>query len=168
MPDGFTLYESRAICRFLSALFSLPYVPPPSDLKARALFDQAEGAEAGHFSPAADAVSYERFTKGIMGLEADEKKVAEARGRMGAHVYVLEGLLGAQEYMAGMGISLVDICYIVLLDRLRNCGERELVSGRKNMNAWWERCLGRPAVREFLDGLLSLEDIKKRVAAVKS
>src|ERR1700735_2670538 len=98
MPDGFTLYESRAISKFLAAQFGLPYVPSPSDLKARALFDQAEGVEVSHFSPSADMISYERFAKPVMGLETDEKRVGEARGRLEAHFDVLERILGGQAF----------------------------------------------------------------------
>jgi glutathione S-transferase len=167
MADGFTLYESRAINKFLAAQFGLPYVPSLSDLKARALFDQAEGVEVSHFSPSVDTISYERFAKPVMGLETDEKRVGEARGRLEAHFDVLEGILGGQAFIAGKGFSLVDICYVVMVDRLRNCGEGELVSGRKNLSAWWARCLERPAVKKFLEESLTLEDIKKRVAAAK-
>jgi glutathione S-transferase len=168
MPDGFTLHESRAICKFLAAKYDLPYVPPPSDLVARALFDQAEGAELSSFSPSADAISYEKFAKPVMGMPTDEARVGKARRRLEGHFDVLEGILGGQKFMAGKEFSLVDICYVSMVDRLEKCGEEGLVRERKNVSAWRERCLGRPPVKKFLDGLLTLEDIKRRLAAVKS
>jgi glutathione S-transferase len=167
LPDGFTLYESRAICKFLAAKYSLPYIPPAEDLAARALFDQAESIEATLFTPAADSISYERFAKATMGLQSDEARVGEARKRLEAAFGVMEGVLGGQEWMAGREFSMVDVCYVIIVERLRGCGEVGLFSG-ENVSAWWERCLGRPRVREFLGSLLSLEDIKKRLAAART
>lgn len=168
MPDGFTLYESRAICKFLSTTYSLPYLPAASDLHARALFDQAEGAEACHFAPAAGAMSFEKFLKPILGMEPDEGAVEAKRKELVRHLDVLDGILGAQEFMVGSGFGLVDIFYLPFVDRLMKCGEGELVTERKNVNAWWERCMERLAVKKFLGGLLSLEDAKKKINTRKS
>src|ERR1700730_6213349 len=146
MPDGFTLYESRAICKFLTAHLGLPYLPPASDSKSRALFDQAESAEACHFCPAAGAISYQKFLKPIVGQETDEVLVDTKRKELERHLDVVDGILKGQEYMVGRSFGLVDIFYILMVDRMMQCGLGELVTNRPNVEAGWERCMGRPAV----------------------
>ena len=47
--DGFTLYESRAICRYLNAKFAGALVP--TDLQQRARMDQWLTGEQFNFSP---------------------------------------------------------------------------------------------------------------------
>jgi glutathione S-transferase len=49
-PDGFTLYESRAICRYLTKKYSFPLMPSESDHEATALFDQAQSEEMQYFA----------------------------------------------------------------------------------------------------------------------
>jgi glutathione S-transferase len=168
MSDGFTLYESRAICKFLAAKYALPYLPPPSDLVARALFDQAESAEACHFSSTAGVISFEKFVKPSIGLGTDALVVDAKRKELESHFDVVDKILAKQEYMAGDSFGLVDIFYIPMVDRLAKCGEGNLVEGRKNVSAWWERCVGRLAVKKFLAEQSSLEDVKRKLMASKA
>lgn len=70
--------------------------------------------------------------------------------------------------MAGNNYTLVDIYHIPMVQRLLVCGNGNLVSDRRNVNAWWERCLSRPAVKKYIDEVPTLEAIKKRLAASKS
>lgn len=63
--DGFVLYESRAICRYLAAEYpngrgrSLL----PSESKARALFEQAVSVEQANFDVSARALAGETHYK---------------------------------------------------------------------------------------------------------
>lgn len=166
--DGFTLYESRAICKYLAAKYNYPLLPPLSDLIARAVFDQAESAEASYFSPSAGAISFEKFAKPLMGLTADEEVVAQERQKLQEYFNIIDEILTRQEYLAGNDYSLVDIYHIPLVERLFACGDGDLISERGNVNAWWQRCLSRLAVKKYVDETPSLEDIKKRLAASKS
>ena len=53
-PNGFTLYESRAICNHLARKYNFSLVPAESDVEATALFDQAQCVEMLYFAePAA-------------------------------------------------------------------------------------------------------------------
>ena len=101
------------------------------------------------------------------GCPADESRVEEERRRLEAAFGVLEGVLWGQEFMAGDGFRVVDVCYLIMVHRLRGCGELGLVSG-VNVGAWRERCLGREGVRRFLGESLTLEDIRKRLAAART
>ncbi len=165
--DGFTLYESRAICKYLATKYNFRLLPPSTDLVSRALFAQADSAESSYFSPHAGATSYEKFAKQLMGLPTDEGAVARERKKLEEYFDILDDILSRQKYSAGDVFSLVDIYHIPLVERLFQCGDGDLVTERKNVNVWWERCLSRPAVKKYVDETPSLEDIKLKMAASK-
>jgi glutathione S-transferase len=161
--DGFTLYESRAICKFLAAKYNFPLLPPLSDLVARAVFDQAELAEASYFSPSAGAISFEKFTKPLMGLTTDQTVVTRERKKLQEYFDIIDDILTRQGYLAGNDYTLVDIFHIPVVERLFACGDGDLIRERENVNAWWQRCLTRPAVKKYMDEIPSFEDIKKKL-----
>ena len=87
-----------------------------------------------------------------MGLPADEAVVAEALKAVEKYFDVAERLLAEREdgYMAGDEFSLVDIYYIPLVQRLFVCGYGDMITSRKAVGAWWERCINRPAIQKVL------------------
>ena len=85
-----------------------------------------------------------------MDLPADDAVVSSALKSLESFFDVAERLLGVRQYMAGDEFSLVDIYYIPLVQRLFACGYGDVVSSRKAVGSWWERCIGRPAIRKML------------------
>ena len=64
--DGFLLYESRAIARYLAEKFSKEgsgLVPSRNDLRALAVFEQAMSIECTHFDPLAAEINFEKRLK---------------------------------------------------------------------------------------------------------
>lgn len=62
--DGFILYESRAICRYLSEKYADQGTPLyPRDLKQRALVEQGAAVEMASFDPPAMSIRIEKFVK---------------------------------------------------------------------------------------------------------
>jgi glutathione S-transferase len=62
--DGFILYESRAICRYLEEKYSNQGTKLiPTDLHKRALVDQACWAEAYHFGLHARPICFEHIVR---------------------------------------------------------------------------------------------------------
>jgi glutathione S-transferase len=67
--DGFVVYESRAICRYLEEKYSVegegkgPTLVPTKDVKAKALFEQAASVEMANFDPYAGKAAYESVIK---------------------------------------------------------------------------------------------------------
>jgi len=155
-PSGFTLYESRAICTYLARKYSFPLLPPSPatgiehDLEATALFDQAQSVETHYFAEPAGKISFELFAKKFMGLPADKAVVSQALKAVEGFFDVAERMLQEREYMAGREFTVVDVFYIPLVQRLFACGHGDVIQSRGAVNAWWERCVNRPAIRKML------------------
>jgi glutathione S-transferase len=149
--DGFTLYESRAICRHLTTIYALPLIPPANDLRATALFDQAQSIESLYFQEAAGKIAFEKIAKKMIGIPTDDKAVASAVESLKSFFSLLDRILEKQKYMAGNNFSLIDIFYIPLIVRLFACDLGDLVTSKKAIDAWWQRCYKRPAIRDLLE-----------------
>ncbi|KAH6638690.1 putative glutathione-S-transferase theta, GST [Truncatella angustata] len=149
-PEGFTLYESRAICKYLAKKYSFPLLPPDSDVEATALFDQAQTVEMLYFAESAGKIAFEKFAKKFMGLPPDDAVVSDALRSVEMFFDVAERLLHCKDYMGGNDFTLADIYYIPLIQRLFACGYGHIIISRKAVSAWWDRCTNRPAIQSML------------------
>ena len=149
-PNGFTLYESRPICKYLARKYSFPLLPADSDPEAAALFDQAQSAEMLYFAEPAGRIAFEKFAKRFMGLPVDEAVVSDALRLLEMFFDVAEGLLRHRDYMVGNHFTLADIYYIPLIQRLLACGYGDVIGSRDAVSAWWDRCTNRPAIQSLL------------------
>jgi glutathione S-transferase len=149
-PDGFTLSECRAICKYLATKYSIPLLPPSSDAEATASFDEAQSIETLYFADPVAKITVEKFVKKVRGLPADEKIVADALQALETSFDAAENLLQKRSYMAGESFTLVDIYYIPTIQRLFAVGYGELITSRKAVNAWYDRCISRPAIQKVL------------------
>ena len=148
--EGFTLYESRAICKYIATKYSFPLLPPDSDVEAAALFDQAQCVEMLYFAEPAGRIAFEKFAKRFMGLPPDDAVVSDALRSVEMFFDVAERLLHDKDYMAGNDFTLVDIYYIPLIQRLFACGYGDIIASREAVSAWWDRCVNRPAIQRML------------------
>ncbi|KAJ1323528.1 glutathione S-transferase [Microdochium nivale] len=149
-PSGFTLYESRAICKHLTKRYSFDLMPADSDLEASALFEQALSVETDYFAGPAGSIGFEKFAKKFMGLAADEAVVSKSLQAIGAFLDVAEIQLQRTKYMAGDEFTLADIYYVPHFHRLLLCGYTELIESRPAVAAWWKRVADRPATRQIV------------------
>jgi glutathione S-transferase len=145
--EGFTLYESIAICKYLARKYSLPLMPSDSDPEATALFDQAVSTMTSYFAESAGKIGFEMFAKRFIGLAPDEAIVIDARRSLEQFFDTAECLLQQSGYMAGSNFTLVDIYYIPLVQRLFDCGHGDLVTSRGAVSVWWDSCFKRPATQ---------------------
>jgi glutathione S-transferase len=109
--DGFVLYESRAIARYIAAKAKSPLLPT-GDARKAALFEQAESIEVSNFTPSASGITFQRVVVPRMGRPTDEALVAELAKTLEAKLAGYEAILSRQKYLAGEEITLADLSHL--------------------------------------------------------
>ena len=147
--DGeFSLYESRAIIRYLDA--TLPGESlTPKDPHAHGLMEQWIGVEQSYFSPPAMKAVLEILFAPMKGSTPDQDVIAKGKADAAKALDVLERALVGKEWLAGQ-FSLAEICYAPYLQYLFNTGLGDIVKERPNVSAWAQRVLERPSWRKAL------------------
>ncbi len=145
--DGFAIYETQAIIRYLDDVFPSPPLTP-GNAKARARMNQVIGIIEWYFFPKAAApIAFNRIIgPRLLGLPGDEAAVAEAMPMARTCFEVLDGILGDKPYLSGVVVGIDDIMLGAQLDLFTECAEgRELIGGSSNLLAWLERMKSRPS-----------------------
>lgn len=144
--DGFALYESQAIIRYLDETFPSPPLTPGNP-QARARMNQVIGIIEWYFFPKAAApIAFNRIIgPKLLGLPTDEAAIGEAMPMARTCFEVLDGVLGDQTYFGGNRVSIADIMLAAQLDLLCDTPEgTELISGTQ-LKPWLERMVARPS-----------------------
>ncbi|CAF5021494.1 unnamed protein product [Rotaria sp. Silwood1] len=145
--DGFTIYESRAICRYLEMKYKDKGTEliPRGNAKAEGLFEQAASIESSYFDSHANSIVGERIFKKMRGGEPDMNKVAELRRDLAENLDVYENILSSQSYLGGNTFTLADLFHLPLGSLLVKCGEGELFESRPHVKQWWNKISTRQA-----------------------
>jgi len=145
--DGFVLFESRAILRYLDAkLGGLG----PTDIKDRAIMEQWLSVEQSYFSPPAMKAILEVFFSPMKGTTPDPDVVAKGKAEAAKALDVLEKALVGKEYLAGDMFSIAEISYAPYVQYLFDTGAGDIVTERPNVAAWWKRISERPSWQKAL------------------
>lgn len=141
--DGFQMYESRAIIRYLDAKLSGPSLTP-SDLKARGRMEQWISVEQSYFTPGAMKIIMQAMFAPMRGQEPDKGIIDQGRADCAKALDVIEKALNGSEYLAG-SFSLADISWMPYVQYVVGAGSADLVKDRPNVAAWWKRISERPS-----------------------
>ncbi|KAH7913514.1 glutathione S-transferase [Hygrophoropsis aurantiaca] len=139
--DGFILYESRAICRYIAKKYAsenIRLVPDGSDPKEEALFEQAASIEMSNFEPFAAGITTEKIIKKHLGLPANEERLDELVKSLKANMDVYDVILGKQTYLAGDKITVVDLFHLPYGAVVEKVGYSDIFETRPNVARWWK------------------------------
>ncbi|KAI0725085.1 glutathione transferase [Fomitopsis betulina] len=156
--DGFRLFESRAIGRYIALRYAgqgNAVMPNPADARAYALFEQAASIELSNFDPFASQIAFERVFKGNKGLgPADEGRVQSLTTQLLAKLDAYEVILSKQKYLAGGEITIADLFHLTYGSMLAPLGINALedASKRPNVARWWKDITSRPSWAAVKDG----------------
>ena len=139
--EGFRLYETQAILRYLERTLPVPALIP-SDPQRAARMDQIMGIGDWYLFPGVSAViGFERVIKPLLlGGEADEAALAKAMPRAHVAFETLSRLMGEQNFLAGDALSLADLMIGPQMAFLAMTPEwAALTAGRGNLVEWLAR-----------------------------
>ncbi|KAJ7122357.1 glutathione S-transferase-like protein [Mycena epipterygia] len=146
--DGFILYETRAICRYLVEKYPDQGTPlVPTSIQGRAIFEQGASIEMANFHPAVMKVAIEAVGKKRQGLPVDQAFLAQAIAEFSAKLDVYEVILGKQKFLGGDELSLVDLFHFFFAPLLAGAGI-DIMTSRgpdTNVTRWWNTIISRPA-----------------------
>ncbi|MET3662840.1 glutathione S-transferase family protein [Aquamicrobium ahrensii] len=138
--NGFRLYETGAITRYVDDAFPGP-VLQPVEPKARARMNQIVSIADGYIYPHLVWGLYvELVSKAAEGEPPDENRVALAWAKAPVCLDVLADFLGDSPWLAGDHITLADLYVAPMLDYFLLAPEgREMFSAKTNLVEWWDR-----------------------------
>ncbi len=145
--DGFSLYESQAILRYLDRVLPNPTLTP-GHCKAAARMDQVMNVNDWYlFHGVADVIGFQRVVKPrLMGLAPDEAAIEAAMPQAHAVFNELARLLGEQPYFAGDAVSLADLLVAPQLTFFTQTPEWSVLGApQANLVSWLARMEARPS-----------------------
>ncbi|KAJ7346375.1 glutathione S-transferase [Mycena albidolilacea] len=145
--DGFVLYESRAICRYIAEKYADQGTSLlPKSFKERIIFEQAASVEATNFHPAIFKILMEAVGKSRRGLPVDQAVLDAAVAEFSEKLDVYEVILGKHKFLAGNEFTLADVFHFGYGPMLASYGVDVMTGGgRPNVTRWWNELMARPA-----------------------
>ncbi|OBZ68023.1 hypothetical protein A0H81_11995 [Grifola frondosa] len=156
--DGFKLYESRAIGRYIAVKYAsqgAKLLPDVADLQKWALFEQAASIELTNFEPSAHGLAWEIIFKNLFSnLETDTKAVENHKQTLAAKLDAYEVILSKSKYLAGDEITLADLFHLPYGDMFGAFGVDFLKSDKRpNVARWWKDISSRPSWESVKNGI---------------
>jgi glutathione S-transferase len=147
--DGFVLYETQAILRYLDRVKPSPALTP-TDPKHIARMDQVMNINDWYLFPGVGNVIVFHRVVGprVMGLTPNEAAIAAAMPKARTVFNELARLLGEQAYFAGDTMSLADLMVAPAVEFFTHTPEwSELGAPHANLVAWLSRMEARPSMK---------------------
>ena len=147
--DGFVLYETQAILRYLDRILPAPALTP-TEAKVTARMDQLMNIADWYLFQGVNAViGFQRVVgPRLMGLAPDEAVIAAAMPKAHVAFNELSRLLGTKKYFADEKPTLADLMIAPHLDFLAETREwAALTASNPNLVAWLARMNERASMK---------------------
>ena len=143
--DGFKLYESRAIMRYLDGKFGGQKLTP-AKLEDAATMEQELSVEASNITPHLVTIIRERIWIPLFyGGKTNEKNVEDGAKALEKALGVMNEGLNGKDFVAGSQFTLADVAHLPQFELLSTLPEKAIIDKFPNVVAWWKRCSGRPS-----------------------
>ena len=144
--DGFVLYETGAIIRYVDRAFPGPALQPVEP-RALARVDQIIGVVDSYgYWPLVRQVFSHGFFRPKRGMEGDQTEVARGLEASAKVLAALEALAANDAFLTGAALSLADLHLGAMIDYFVRAPEgAALLSRHERLSSWWQRTAARPS-----------------------
>jgi glutathione S-transferase len=145
--DGFALYETAAICRYVDEAFAGPALQP-REARGRARMAQAIGVlDSYAYRAMVWDVFVERVRKPVRNDTPDELRIAAGLAMAETCLGALSKMMGAGPFLAGPDLSLADLHAAPIFAYFHVAPEGAGALARHpSLSAWWGRMAGRASL----------------------
>jgi glutathione S-transferase len=145
--DGFWLYETQAILRYLDRVVPEPPLTPADPRRAARMDQVLNVCDWYLFQGCGSVIGFQRVVgPKVMGLKPDEAAIEAAMPRARAVFAELARLLDTQPFFAGEALSLADLHIMPQIDFFTLTPEwAELGVSHQNLVDWLKRMQARPS-----------------------
>jgi glutathione S-transferase len=149
--DGFILYETQAILRYVDQAFSGPALQPSNTHEAARMNQILGIVDCYLFETWSGTIGFERLiATNFFGRPCDLERVEAAVPMATCCAEALEALISAP-YLTGETFSLADIRLIPHFDWLRQTPEGEaILAGKSSLVEWFQHVSERPNTKKVL------------------
>jgi len=147
--DGFMLYETQAMLRYLDRVLPTPALTP-ADVKSAARMDQVMNICDWYlFQGVNHVIGFQRVIRPrLMGMAPDEAAIAEAMPKAHLVFKELSRLLGSKSYFADEQLTLADMMVAPQLDFLVETPEWPILTAETpNLVSWLDRMKARASLK---------------------
>lgn len=152
--DGFTLYETPAIIRYVDQVFDGPSLVP-SDARHAARMTQVVSIMESYGYPCLlGTIVWQRIVVPMVGGEPDQSLIDGAQDRAATVLKALADIKGANAFMAGPELSLADIFVAPVFDYLMATPDAEaLLKPHGSLREWWSTVSARETMAKTAPNL---------------
>lgn len=145
--EGFQIYETTAINRYVDAAFAGPALQPTEPKRLGRMAQIVAILDAYISEEVRMGVVNEGLIKPMMRIDADQERLEQAFATVATRLGVLSDCTISGEFLAGHTITLADLHAVPLFDYLEMTpGGADLIASQPILKDWWTRIASRPSI----------------------
>jgi glutathione S-transferase len=147
--DGFQLYETTAICRYVDEAFDGPSLQP-GNIQERARMNQFISILDNYTYPCTvGQLVIQRLVMPMLGNDPDESAIAAALPEIDTNMTTIAALRGNNTFLAGNQLSLADLHFAPIYDYFKNTPESgPILDKTPGLGDWWNEMSGRASLQK--------------------
>lgn len=135
--DGFALFESNAIMKYLCRKHKSDFYP--NDITSQANVDKWLDFTTIHLGNGIAKVLFNKFIAGIIDAPVDEQTMTDGYAFIERFLTVIDKQLGTSSYLASNSMTIADFCLLATVDPLEVIEVN--VNDYPNVKAWREKLM---------------------------
>lgn len=145
--DGFQLYETCAIARYVDEAFDGPDLQPDEPRQRARMTQIISILDSYTYGPTIGQLVIQRLVTPLMGGTPDEAAISAALPDVQNCIGTLEHLLGEQKFLAGDRLSLADLHLAPIFAYFSATPESgAILENKPGLHGWWESMKARESM----------------------